>query len=56
MLKRYASGIGQAALVNTRQPNTGAGNFQDIMMGDFYRMIDEVTNQLAPLASFDLFG
>jgi CubicO group peptidase (beta-lactamase class C family) len=56
LLKRYANGIGQAALINTRQPNTGAGNFQDIMMGDFYRMIDEVTNQLAPLAPFDLFG
>lgn len=56
LLKRYANGIGQAALVNTRQPNTGAGNFQDVMMGDFYRMIDDVTDQLAPLAPFDLFG
>lgn len=56
VLKRYANGIGQAALVNTRQPNTAAGNFQDVMMGDFYRMLDDITNQLAPLAAFDLFG
>lgn len=56
LLSRQASGIGQAALINTRQPNTAAGNFQDIMMGDFYRMMDEITNQLAPLAPFDLFG
>lgn len=56
VLKRNANGIGQAALINTRQPNTGAGNFQDIMMGDFYRMVDNITNQLGPLAPFDLFG
>ena len=56
VLKRNANGISQAALVNTRQPNTGAGNFQDIMMGDFYRMVDNIASQLAPLAPFDLFG
>lgn len=56
VLKRYANGIGQAALVNTRQPNTAAGNNQDMMMGDFYRLLDDVTNQLAPLAPFDLFA
>lgn len=56
VLKRNANGIGQAALVNTRQPNTSAGNFQDAMMGDFYRMVDNITSQLGPLAPFDLFG
>ena len=50
------NGIGQSALVNTRQPNTAAGNNQDMMMGDFYRLLDDVTNQLAPLAPFDLFA
>ena len=52
MLRRRADGIGQAALVNTRQP----GPAQNAMMAALYKMMEDVTAQLGPAAPFDLFG
>ena len=52
MLRRRADGIGQTALVNTRQP----GAAQQTMMTALYKMMEDVTAQLVPAAPFDLFG
>ena len=52
MLRRRANGVGQAALVNTRQP----GAAQTTMMMALYKMMEDVTAQLGPAAPFDLFG
>lgn len=52
MLRRRADGIGQTALVNTRQP----GAAQQAMLNALYQMMEDITAVLAPAAPFDLFG
>jgi CubicO group peptidase (beta-lactamase class C family) len=52
LLRRRANGVGHAALVNTRKPPPA----QDGMLAAFYKMMDDVTAKLGPLAPFDLFG
>jgi CubicO group peptidase (beta-lactamase class C family) len=55
MLRRRSNQLGQAALVNTRRPNTATSNAQDVMLQALYQVVDDITAQLGTLPAFDLF-
>jgi hypothetical protein len=55
MLRRRSNQIGQAALINTRRPNTATSKAQDVMMNALYKVVDDITAELGALPSFDLY-
>jgi CubicO group peptidase (beta-lactamase class C family) len=51
LLRHRASGVGHAALINTRQPDP----MQTVMMNAFYKLMDDVEAALGTLSEGDLF-